>query len=61
MPSADKCWRDCDCNKCFLHRVTYALTVGVNQKDMKVRDLQRALLMLTHGLMLEEIGVRDVT
>lgn len=61
MASDTKSWRDCDCNKCFLHRITYALIAGVNQKDMKVRDMERALLMVTHGIMMEEVGARDVT
>ena len=61
MASADKSWRDCNFNDCFLIRVTYALRVGVNQKDMKKRDMERALIMITHGLMMEDIGVRDVT
>jgi hypothetical protein len=59
MASDDKSWRDCDCNSCFLIRVTYALRVGVNQKDMKKGDLERALVIITHGLMMEDIGVRD--
>jgi hypothetical protein len=31
----------------------------VNQKDMKKGDLERALVIITHGLMMEDIGVRD--
>ena len=59
MASADKSWRDCECRDCFLIRVTYALRVGVNVGDMKTSDLSRALVILTHGLMMEDIGVRN--
>jgi hypothetical protein len=61
MASGGKSWRDCDCNDCFLIRVTYALRVGVNQKDMKKKDMSRALLMITHGIMMEDVGARDIS
>jgi hypothetical protein len=54
--SGDKSWRDCDCSRCFLVRVTYALQVGVNCKDMKPKDLERALLIITHTLTMEDIN-----
>lgn len=53
--SGDKSWRDCDCSDCFLVRVTYALQVGVNCRDMKVKDLERALLIITQALTMERI------
>ena len=61
MASDDKSWRDCDCNGCFLTRVTYALTVGVNCKDMKPKDLERALIIITQAVMMDEVSVRDIS
>jgi hypothetical protein len=59
MASGDKSWRDCDCNSCYLIRITYALRVAANCKDIKPRDMERALLMITHGIMMEDVRYAD--
>lgn len=59
MASSDKSWRDCDCNACFVIRITYALRVAQNCRDIKTRDMERALLMVTHGVFMEDIRYAD--
>ena len=46
---------DCQCVDCKLLRITYALVVAHNHKDLEPGDMEWALLILSHANMMEKL------
>lgn len=46
---------DCECVDCKLIRVTYALVVAQNHRDLEPGDMEWALVILSHSNMMEKL------
>jgi hypothetical protein len=46
---------DCGCVDCKLLRVTYALVVANNHRDLEPGDMEWALVILSHSNLLGEL------
>ncbi len=55
MPNSECHHIDCECVRCKLLRVTYALVVANNHHDLEPGDMEWALVILSHSNMMEEL------
>jgi len=54
-PNSKRHRSDCGCVDCKLLRVTYALVVANNHRDLEPGDMEWALVILSHSNMMEDL------
>ncbi len=55
IPNSKRHRLDCECVDCRLIRVTYALVVANNHRDLEPGDMEWALVILSHSNMMEDL------
>ncbi len=55
IPNSKRHRVDCGCVDCKLLRVTYALVVANNHRDLEPGDMEWALVILSHSNMMEDL------